>query len=62
MFENRDLLTWKKSGCKKINSTANQLFYTEERIYKNLDIYSSILFVDLSKAFKIIYHSTEIEN
>ena len=58
VLESRGLLTWRNSGYRKKDSTANQLIYIVNNIYKSLDNQEecAMVFLDQSKAFDRIYH------
>jgi hypothetical protein len=53
MCEEKGLLTWRNSGYKKKDSTANQLLYIVNNIYNSLDKKEdcTMVFLDQSKAF-----------
>ena len=53
-----NLLTWRNSGFKKMDSTTNQLVYIVNSIYENLDKNEDtcLVFLDQSKAFDRIHH------
>ena len=53
-----NLLTWRNSGFKKNESTANQLLLIVHNIYKCLADGDDVLlvFLDISKAFDKVYH------
>jgi hypothetical protein len=58
MCEEKGLLTWRNSGYKKKDSTANQLLYIVNNIYNSLDKKEdcTMVFLDQSKAFDRICH------
>ena len=54
-----NLLTWKNSGFKELDSAVNQLIYITDKIYKALESGKEIcmVFLDVSKAFDRVWHS-----
>ena len=53
-----DLLTWRNSGFKYLDSTVNQLLYIVHKIYASLELNHDVLmvFLDVAKAFDKVYH------
>jgi hypothetical protein len=56
--ERNNLLTWKNSGFKPLDSTVNQLISIIHQIYTALETGQEvcIIFLDVSKAFYRVYH------
>jgi hypothetical protein len=54
-----DLLTWKNSGFKELDSAMNQLVYITDKIYKALETGNEVclVFLDVSKAFDRVWHA-----
>jgi exonuclease III len=54
-----NLLTWKNSGFKELDSAINQLLYITNNIHKALESGKEIcmVFLDVSKAFDRVWHS-----
>jgi hypothetical protein len=53
-----DLLTWKNSGFKELDSAINQLLFITDKIHKALENGKEIcqVFLDVSKAFDRVWH------
>ena len=53
-----NLLTWRNSGFKELDSTINQLIYISDQIYKSLEegVDVCVVYLDVSKAFDKIWH------
>jgi hypothetical protein len=58
-LKRNDLLTWKNSGFKALDSAMNQLLYITDKIHKALEDGKEIclVFLDVSKAFDRVWHS-----
>ena len=58
--KNNDLLTWRNSGYKNMDSTTNRLIYIVNKIYKHMDNKEDtcLVFLDQSKAFDRIHHES----
>jgi hypothetical protein len=54
-----DLLTWKNSGFRELDSAVNQLLYITDKIHKAIEAGKEIclVFLDVSKAFDRVWHS-----
>ena len=54
-----NLLTWKNSGFKELDSAIYQLVYITDKIYKALEAGKEVtmVFLDVSKAFDRVWHS-----
>ena len=58
-LKENNLLTWKNSGFKELDSAINQLLFITNNIYKALEDGKEIcmVFLDVSKAFDRVWHS-----
>jgi hypothetical protein len=58
-FKANDLLTWKNSGFKELDSAIYQLVYITDKIYRALEAGKEVtmVFLDVSKAFDRVWHS-----
>jgi hypothetical protein len=58
-LQNNNLLTWKNSGFKELDSAINQLLFITDNINKALESGKEIcmVFLDVSKAFDRVWHS-----
>jgi hypothetical protein len=58
-LKEENLLTWKNSGFKELDSAINQLLYITDKIHKALEEGKEIclVFLDVSKAFDKVWHS-----
>jgi hypothetical protein len=54
-----NLLTWKNSGFKELDSAMNQLVFITDKIYKALESGNDVclVFLDVSKAFDRVWHA-----
>jgi hypothetical protein len=54
-----DLLTWRNSGFKALDSAMNQLVFITDKIYKALESGNEVclVFLDVSKAFDRVWHA-----
>jgi hypothetical protein len=57
-LKNNNLLTWKNSGFKALDSAVNQLLFITDKIHKALEEGREIclVFLDISKAFDKVWH------
>ena len=58
-LKENQLLTWKNSGFKELDSAINQLLYITDKIHKAIEAGKEIclVFLDVSKAFDRVWHS-----
>jgi hypothetical protein len=58
-LKDNNLLTWKNSGFRELDSAMNQLIYITHKIHKALEEGQEIclVFLDVSKAFDRVWHS-----
>jgi hypothetical protein len=58
-FKTHNLLTWKNSGFKELDSAMNQLLFITDKIYKALEAGKEVclVFLDVSKAFDRVWHA-----
>jgi hypothetical protein len=58
-LKQNNLLTWKNSGFKELDSAMNQLLFITDKIHKALEEGKEIclVFLDVSKAFDRVWHS-----
>jgi hypothetical protein len=58
-LKEENLLTWKNSGFKELDSAINQLLYITDKIHRALEEGKEIclVFLDVSKAFDKVWHS-----
>ena len=58
-LKENQLLTWKNSGFKELDSAINQLLYITDKIHKAIEAGQEIclVFLDVSKAFDRVWHS-----
>jgi hypothetical protein len=58
-LKNNNLLTWRNSGFKELDSAMNQLIYITDKVYKALESGKEVclVFLDVSKAFDRVWHA-----
>jgi hypothetical protein len=58
-FKTHNLLTWKNSGFKELDSAMNQLLFITDKVYKALEAGREVclVFLDVSKAFDRVWHA-----
>ena len=58
-LKENNLLTWKNSGFKELDSAMNQLLFITDKIYRALEAGKDVcmIFLDVSKAFDRVWHA-----